>query len=311
MPRVTPLVLPMVIALASPARAAEVTIRIFSECTFHGLSELTSTSTDATTSQSHPDPGPPAPARKQGPDGSACRQHDDCRGWCQGGVCTPAQQPTCSANEHCAQGYVCWNGQCVQSQQPGCSSNAQCAQGYVCWNRQCVQSQQQAPGCSSNAQCAQGFVCWNSQCVQSQQQAPGCSSNAQCAPGFVCWNSQCVQSQQPGPPPTPSPTCTANEQCGPGLVCLNGACVNPPTLRRGTELFLRQRLVALREELTFGEGPVITALASFHHVSPVELGRTLRSHRAELTGLMGDGTDDAWADRFLRRVEELELTCRG
>jgi len=109
----------------------------------------------------------------------------------------------------------------------------------------------------------------------------------------------------------PAPACTGNAQCGPGLVCLNGACVSPPTLRRGTELFLRQRVVQLRQELTFGQGPVITALASFHHVSPVELGRALRSHRAELTGLMGDGSDDAWADRFLRRVEELELTCRG
>lgn len=283
MPRVTALTLSLVLALAAPAQAADFTIRLFSEITFQGLSELTSTSTDATSSERHTEQPPPR-VRKQGPDGSACRQHDDCRGWCQSGVCMQPQAARCTSNEHCSQGFMCWNGQCVQAQQQ--------------------------PGCTSNAQCAQGFMCWSGQCVQAQQQ-PGCASNAQCAQGFVCWNSQCVQSQTPAPPPTPAAACTVNEQCGPGFVCLNGACVTPPTLRRGTELFLRQRVVQLRQELTFGEGPVITALASFHHVSPTELGRTLRSHRAELTTLMGDGSDDAWAGRFLRRVEELELTCRG
>jgi hypothetical protein len=50
-------------------------------------------------------------------------------------------------------------------------------------------------------------------------------------------------------------------------------------------------------------------LASVHRVSPVALGRALRAHRAELAGLIGDGADAAWADRFLRRVEELQREC--
>ncbi|MBL8921435.1 MAG: hypothetical protein JNJ54_21425 [Myxococcaceae bacterium] len=307
--RTTASALVVILVSMSSARAAEVTIRISSEITFQGLSELTSTSTDATSSERHAGP----PPLKQGKDGAACRTHDDCRNWCQGGVCANSEPPPagCHDSTQCAAGLVCWNGQCATPQQPACTSNQECAQGLVCWSGQCAQPQQ--PACTSDAQCAQGSVCWSGQCVQSAQPqpTPTCSSNQHCAPGFVCWGGQCVQSAQPPPPPPPpSSGCSSNAQCAPGFVCVNGACASPPTLRRGTELFLRQRVVQLRQELSFGEGPVITALASFHHLSAVELGRLLRRHRAELTALMGDG-DDAWAGRFLRRVEELEATCQG
>ena len=40
-------------------------------------------------------------------------------------------------------------------------------------------------------------------------------------------------------------------------------------------------------------------------VTPRKLGLILRAHRAELSGLVGDGADTAWPARFLEKVDRL------
>jgi len=75
-------------------------------------------------------------------------------------------------------------------------------------------------------------------------------------------------------------------------------------LRRGTELYLRERLVELREDLATGSGPVIATLANVQRVPVAALGRVLRAHRAELAPLLNAPGPD-WAGEFLLKVEQL------
>lgn len=140
------------------------------------------------------------------------------------------------------------------------------------------------------------------------------------------------------PPPALSPIpeqkCTTDEACGVGRSCVDGGCllvppVPPPVrpeeaprkpltppapasslLRRGFELYLRDRGVELREELALGQGPVISSLAAMRRVDARVFGRVMRSHRAELVELIGEGSGPDWAGNFLRRVEAFEEECR-
>lgn len=119
-----------------------------------------------------------------------------------------------------------------------------------------------------------------------------CSTDSDCHSAYACRGGQCVTvSAAPTPveaplsPPPPPPE---------------------STLRwRGSEVFLRARVVELREELVLGRGPVIATLAGVERVDPAALARTLRAHRAELLLLIGDGADEAWASRFLHRLDAL------
>jgi Cys-rich repeat protein len=137
-----------------------------------------------------------------------------------------------------------------------------------------------------------------------------CVDDSSCAPGFACRDRQCVEAV---PQPVPVPACSTDAHCYQGQSCINGQCINPPPppppgaslWRRGSEFFLRDRTVQLRQDLALGEGPVIATLAELHGVSARLLGRAMRAHRAELVALMGDGKDVTWTRRFLLEVEAL------
>jgi Cys-rich repeat protein len=264
--------------LAAPsAWAWDVCVNVTLRVTFEMTSDVTSDLSSKASSASSRGGSHPAQV-KQGPDGSACIDHDDCRGWCQGGMCVGSQP----------------------SPPPG------------------------PPGCQVDAQCGETMLCRDGVCVLPAP-PPGCQSDAQCGPGVLCRNGLCVLpdappagNPAPGAPPAGSPAspsaCTADVQCPAGQVCTNGRCAPPPPpaiLRKGIEHLLRDRVAQLQEDLVFGRGPVINALASAQGVSARALGETLRAHRAELSVLVGDGRDEAWTDRFLRRVEALSRACPG
>lgn len=106
--------------------------------------------------------------------------------------------------------------------------------------------------------------------------------------------------------------CGLDADCAEGLVCSYAICVtqppSPPSSslrRRASELYLRARVVELREELALGRGPVINGLAQAEGVPAKELGRALRQHRSELVTLIGDSSDPAWSAKFLTRLEAL------
>jgi hypothetical protein len=187
-----------------------------------------------------------------------------------------------------------------------------------CEDGACAGGSRVKPQCETDQDCHDDLVCREGWCTlppqppveRSAPPVPGavCRTDDECVSPGQCRSGQCVIPQAP----PRQDACTSDAQCGPGMVCEAGQCApppSPPMLRRGRELFLRERVVQLRQDLAFGAGPVITMLASVHQVSPVALGRTLRAHRAELAGLIGDGADASWADRFLRRVEELRREC--
>lgn len=139
-----------------------------------------------------------------------------------------------------------------------------------------------------------------------------CVDDSSCAPGFACRDRQCVEAA-PQPVPVPVPGCSTDTQCYQGQSCINGQCINPPPppppgaslWRRGSELFLRDRTVQLRQDLALGEGPVIATLADLHGVPARVLGRAMRARRAELVAIVGDGKDVTWPRRFLLEVEAL------
>lgn len=113
---------------------------------------------------------------------------------------------------------------------------------------------------------------------------------------------------QPEPPPASG--CVSPDQCPQGQPCVNGRCLPPPSSslwKRGSELYLRERAVQLRQDLALGEGPVLATLATLQGVSAAELGRAMRGRRAALMQVIGDATDPRWPSRFL---EELEAVCR-
>lgn len=185
-----------------------------------------------------------------------------------------------------------------------------CQQGF------CAGGASAPPQCTDDAACAPGQVCRQGQCQapptpvrrDPPPQVPMCTANEECVSPGQCVDGRCVVPQ----PPPDTGACTEDAQCAPGLVCDQGQCAppaSPPLLRRGRELYLRQRVVQLRQDLAVGAGPVITMLAAAQRVSAVALGKTLRAHRAELAALLGDGADDAWAGRFLERVEQLGRSC--
>lgn len=98
--------------------------------------------------------------------------------------------------------------------------------------------------------------------------------------------------------------CQDTSECADGYVCREAKCQGKPgeadarPLReRALELYLATRATTLREQLALGRG---TLLAVF---GGPDVARTLRSHRAELIGLI-DGSD-RWTSRFLQRVQAL------
>lgn len=266
---------------ACSARGADFSVRLFSEVTLRGVTEVSSeassrASSEGSSATSREDAQYVQADGRRGVDGAPCRQHNDCQGWCQDARCVSGQPgmppPPVAATR--------------PPPEPQCREDLNCRAGMVCWYGQCV-----VPGPAA---------------------APAPPQPTQPHPV------QPVQPVQPVPlPPAPAgAACTTHQHCGPGQACLGGQCTAAPPpppaiLRRGTELYLRERVVQLRQDLAFGEGPTITALASLHGVSVAALGRSLRAHRAELAALVGDGADVGWADRFLRRVEELERACPG
>lgn len=145
-----------------------------------------------------------------------------------------------------------------------------------------------------------------------QRSLPGCADDQQCARGYVCREQRCTQSSQPPlQQPVMDPQCASDLQCTQGQRCVNGQCLTPPPppppssslQRRGSELYLRERAVQLRQDLALGEGPVIATLASSQGLSAARLGRAMRSRRGELVAMMGDGSDPSWPARFLVEVE--------
>jgi|GEM_PF-5171118 hypothetical protein len=177
--------------------------------------------------------------------------------------------------------------------------------------------------CSRHEQC-RGF-CDAGRCVDRRapvsapQTTPSCQSDQQCTPGSQCVDAQCVPLASP-PPALPIPKCESDQQCAPGYSCISGQCASVPPppgaslLRRGSEVYVRERAVQLRQDLALGDGPTIAVLAKVQSVAPATLGKLLRAHRTELVALMGDGKDPAWPARFLDRVEALQrevaLACR-
>ena len=110
------------------------------------------------------------------------------------------------------------------------------------------------------------------------------------------------------PQPAPSSGCVSPDQCPQGQPCVNGQCLPPPSSslwKRGSQLYLRERTVQLRQDLALGEGPVIAALATMQGVSAAKLGSAMRARRDELMQIVGDGTDPRWTSRFLARLEAL------
>ena len=128
-----------------------------------------------------------------------------------------------------------------------------------------------------------------------------CRTQADCPADFICYRFETSgerhcskQATREAEPPksaaaTDDPTLRASSEL----------------IRRGAELFLRERVVQLREELALGKGPVITALAAARGESAVKLGRTLRAHRAQLVEVISDASGSDWAGEFLRRVDLL------
>ena len=105
--------------------------------------------------------------------------------------------------------------------------------------------------------------------------------------------------------------CRQDRDCDQGARChlidgRPGRCVWRQSLQPECALFLRDRTTQLREELALGEGPVTTWLATTRGVSPVMLGRAMRTHRSELVALIGETSGTEWTIGFLRRLEELE-----
>lgn len=142
--------------------------------------------------------------------------------------------------------------------------------------------------------------------------AINCTGDESCAPGYRCLDGQCAARPPPEPMPVTVTRCEDDGQCAAGQRCVNTQCLSPPPMppssslqRWGTELFLTSRAVQLREDLALGEGPVISTLAAIQRVPASTLGRQLRARRAELIKLVGDGSDELWASRFLLEVEAL------
>jgi hypothetical protein len=179
------------------------------------------------------------------------------------------------------------------SQSSDCRTDSDCQVNQYCEQGRCVQPMASAP-------------------VPQTQPLPGCSDDSQCAIGYACLNTQCVQRTAPQLPAVNVVRCETYLQCGPGQSCVGGQCMSPPPSppsssiqRRGTEVYLRERSAQLRQDLALGEGPVISNLALQHQVTPRKLGLIMRAHRAELSGLVGDGADTAWPGRFLEKVDQL------
>ncbi|MDP1822337.1 MAG: hypothetical protein Q8L48_03815 [Archangium sp.] len=271
--RWSPLIALLVLGVASPAPAWDVFFRVSSETTVRVTSETTSeASSDASSASTRAGNRERRERRAQAKNrgaGMECTADDECAGWCREGVCAdpapPAQLPPTAPP---AAFY--------------CVDDSSCAPGFACRDRQCVQAGPQpvpVPGCSTDAHCYQGQRCIDGQCINPPPQ-PGCSTDAHCYQGQSCINGQCIS-----PPPPPPP----------------GASL----WRRGSEFFLRDRTVQLRQDLALGEGPVIATLAELHGVSTHVLGRAMRARRAELVAIMGDGKDPAWTRRFLVEVEAM------
>lgn len=127
--------------------------------------------------------------------------------------------------------------------------------------------------------------------------------------GVVVWQSSSHGSRATG---AAFGTCARDSDCTSGNMCepTRGECVRRDSAavsqrRDAIALWLRDRVVEVREELALGRGPVIGTLANAAAVPAPTLGRALRANRAELLKLIGDGSDVTWSARFLHRVEEL------
>lgn len=178
----------------------------------------------------------------------------------------------------------------------------------------------QSADCRTDLDCQQAEYCEQGRCVLpvASAQAPvtrplaGCSDDSQCAIGHACLETRCVERTAPQLPPVQVQQCSGDVQCTQGQRCLSGRCMSPPPSppstslqRRGTEVYLRERAVQLRQDLALGEGPVLSHLALQHEISARKLGLIARAHRAALFSLVGDGSDTAWPARFLDKVDQL------
>ena len=207
-------------------------------------------------------------ARSRAAAGTLCTSDEECSGWCDRGTCVEAGAPT--------------------------------------------QARPAPPrlGCVDDSSCAYGYGCREGQCVDVSPELPRCLDDSTCGDELRCREFRCVQVDPPRP--APAVDCVSAEQCAPGQRCANGHCLSPPPpppssslWRRGSELYLRDRAVQLRQDLALGEGPIIATLAAVREVPAATLGRAMRAHRATLVKVMGDGTDATWPSRFLLELEAL------
>jgi Cys-rich repeat protein len=162
--------------------------------------------------------------------------YTECEDYCVN-VAAPIAAPECTADRHCASGFICEGQRCVRepSNRPGaglceaCDVNADCEErDALCLNLTpdasvgyCGRS------CGANRDCPSGFECVGlqgasgSQCVPLSRTcsgtAPQCSDDLDCRAGEVCDLGTCV------------PECTENRHCAEGQICSTaGRCVDRP-----------------------------------------------------------------------------------
>jgi hypothetical protein len=168
--------------------------------------------------------------------------------------------------------------------------------------------------CENTSDCHARYACNSGRCVPREREATQvdasrCEVDDDCPARLGCKLSHCIEAEPQAP--VAAQRCETPADCGAGKTCASGRCAAEPPLpptslrRQGSELYVRERVVELREELALGQGPVINGLANVEGVSAKKLGRALREHRAELVALIGDGSGDAWASKFVTRVEQL------
>lgn len=180
------------------------------------------------------------------------------------------------------------------SQSSDCRNDSDCQLSEYCEQGRCVQQVASAP-------------------VEASRPLPGCSDDSQCAMGYACFETRCVERTGPQLPPVQMQQCSGDVQCYQGQSCVNGRCMSPPPSppstelmkRRGTEIYLRERGPQLRQDLALGEGPVLTTIALERQLSTRKLASLIKAHRAEFTGLVGDGSDTTWPRRFLEKIDQL------
>ncbi|MCK5690038.1 hypothetical protein KAI87_12250 [Myxococcota bacterium] len=143
---------------------------------------------------------------------------------CCGGVCS--HSPCCSLDLECSAGY-CNDGVCTTGDRPSCSPSTPCPSG------RCLQSLGQCVECIYPDDCPTAMVCSpDHQCISELDAgctAAGCAASQQiCDPAEgVCRD--CVSSSECGNKICLSgacANCSNDDQCGLGSSCQSGLCVN-------------------------------------------------------------------------------------